>query len=249
MNQYKEADLQDLVAYIQQLESDLAKKDCIIAARDRKIAALQGSDASTIRKPAAIAMEDGRSTNCLSPCLHPRYASTPNKSVHVSDESCETESDDSFSSLGVSLLEPDSKGDELLGSFQSNGRWNIPFDDSSDDDLVPKSSMDKANPRPTTLNDICFKPIKNGGVDNDISDVADGFAAMGVTPVRPAAIPAYTLPFRHTGISPILHPVRRGLSRVDSDGSDKENIDPMCTSKKLTAETCNLSQGFSSPCR
>jgi hypothetical protein len=272
MNQYEEADLQDLIAYIRQvsgvelvasfygvyfvltrcsfiisriysqLETDLVKKDDIIAAQDRRIAALEGTDASTINKPTAT--PDVHSTNGQ---LYPKNASTPNKSVHVSDDSCETESDDSFTSLGVGLLTRDSQDDEFLGASQSDGRWNIPFDDSSDDDLVPKSSMGKAHPHATALNDICFKPIKDGGVETGISGFADGFAAMSVTPIRPVAI-ACSLPFRQREISPILETVTRGLSRVDSDGSDKENIDPAC-SKKLTAETCNLSLRFNSPCR
>ncbi|KAL7520530.1 hypothetical protein ACHAWX_005251 [Stephanocyclus meneghinianus] len=246
MNQYKEMDPQDLVAYIRQLETDLVKKDGIIAAQDRRIAALEGLNASTINKPTAT--PDVRATNCSCPHLHPKNASTPNKSVHVSDDSCETDSDESFASLGLGLLTRDSQDDDFLGASQSDGRWNIPFDDSCDDDLIPKSSTGKAHPHATALNELCFKPIKDGGVETGIPGVADRLAAISFTPIRPVAIPC-SLPFRQREISPIPETVTRGLLRVDSDGSDKENIDPSLACKSPTAETCNLSQRFNSPCR
>lgn len=217
-----------------QLESDLVKKDDIIAAKDRRIAALEALDKSSA----------GRTT-VLHPTIHSKAANEPNKSVQVSDDSCDVESDGSFGSLGLSFLRnsstEDSQDNDTPRTTESDGRWNIPFDDSNEDDLVPKSSVDEVFRHPTALNDIGFKPIADSTTSNDASGIENGFAALQITPTRPVAVRG-TFPFHHPGISPIVQAVRCGLSKDEAE-SDKENIDPVRKPK------VRLSEEFGSPCR
>lgn len=191
------------------------------------------------------------STQCLhrSTALHQyvqqTVASAPTKSANeVSDDSCDAESHISFGSLGLSFLRRESSSrdeDDSTGDDGDDGRWNIPFDDTNEDDLVPKSA-DHALPLANALRDIGFKSIE----DVDTSDIADGMATLAVSsPAKPTAARS-VLPFR-LGVSPIVPTARRGIQRVDSNGSEKENVDPI--RKRLSIEKCS-SQGFgSSPCR
>ena len=162
----------------------------------------------------------------------------------VSDDSCDVESGGSFGSLGVSFLSNDSSQDEgSTAAEDSDGRWNIPFDDENEDSLMPKSSMGELR-HATALRDIGFRPVTDS---SEVLTLADGLAGMQVTStVKPMAVRSGTLPFR-PGFSPILPTARRGLTRVDSDGSDKENIDPLY--KRLSGDKCTLSVRFGSPCR
>lgn len=212
-----------------QLETNISKKDEIIAAKDRRIAALEAIDSSTPSIDHNTALHQ---------YVQQKVTSEPPKSANeVSDDSCDAESQISFSSLGLSFLRQDSSRDEddSAGEEEADGRWNIPFDEKNEDDLVPKSKGDTLLPHANALGDIGFKSIEDGKA----SDIADGF------PARPMAVRG-VVSFR-LGVSPIAPAARRGLSRVDSNGSEKENVDPI--HKRLSTEKCIPSQGFGSPCR
>ena len=221
---------------VSQLESNLSKKDEIIAAKDSRIAALE-----------AVQVSAASSTDCKT-ALHRYGASIQNgnnktndAANEVSDESCDAESG-SFGSLGLSFLRHDSSRDDDSDAAEESpdGRWNVPFDETNEDDLVPKSSTGEVLSHATALKDIGFQSISGDVEDQASSGLLDGLAAMHVSsPSRPDI-------FR-SGISPIVRTARLGLSRTDSHGSDKENIDPIL--KRLSADKCTLAQGFGSPCR
>jgi hypothetical protein len=169
---------------------------------------------------------------------------TNDATVEVSDDSCDVESEGSFGSLGLSFFRRDSSNDEdSTVAEESDGRWNIPFDDTNEDDLVPKSLVGETLPRVAALSDVGFKSIADGG---DASSLADGLASMHVTsPLKPIAVRGGPMPFR-AELSPIIvQAERRGLSRVDSNGCEKENVDPI--RKRLSADKCTL--GVGRPCR
>jgi hypothetical protein len=225
-------------ASLAKLETSISKKDEIIAAKDRKIAALEAIDSSTQSLNRGTALHQ---------YVQQTVASAPIKSANeVSDDSCDAESHISIGSLGLSFLRQDSSRDEddSTGEDGDDGRWNIPFDDTNEDDLVPKSA-DHALPLANALRDIGFKSIE----DVDTSDIAEEMATLAVSssPAKPTAARGVSVvPFR-LGVSPIVPTARRGITRVDSNGSEKENVDPI--RKRLSIEKCS-SQGFgSSPCR
>lgn len=227
-----------------QLETNLSKKDEIIAAKDRRIAALETLDSSAPTNRTAA----------LHQYIQQTFSSGPAKSSanEVSDDSCDTESQVSFGSLGLSFLRHDSSQDEddSAEGDTGGGRWNIPFDDSNEEDLVPKTSFGDVLPHATALSDVGFKSLADGSDTGDASGLADGLAVLCVSsPIKPIATrgaAVATLPFR-ASVSPIKQPARRGLARMDSNGSEKENVDPI--RKRLSADKCTLSQEFGSPCR
>ena len=54
----------------------------------------------------------------------------------VPDNSCVVESGGSFGSLGVNFLSNDlSQDEDSTAAEESDGRWNIPFDDENEDAL------------------------------------------------------------------------------------------------------------------
>lgn len=223
---------------VSQLESNLSKKDEIIAAKDRRIAALEA-----VRVPAASSTDCNTDVHqyikesVVSSGASIQNNKTKDAANEVSDESCDAESEGSFGSLGLSFLRHDSSQEEDSDAAEEppDGRWNVPFDETNEDDLsVPYLAG--------ALKDIGFKSICGDFEDHASFGLVDGLAAMRVSsPIRHG-----TLPFR-SGISPIVQAVRLGLSRTDSHESDKENVDPIL--KRLSADKCTLAQEFGSPCR
>ena len=217
-----------------QLESNLSKKDEMIAAKDRRIAALEKSDTlkSTTSRNAA-----------LYEYLQQAVANEPSQgtlgeTIEVSDDSCDAVSEGSFGSLGLSFLRQDSSRDE---DSTVDGRWNVPFDDDNEDDLVPKPSIGEGLSRTIALTDI-RKPITKSDDVDSLEKTRD----RATSPIRPVAVRSSILPFRPE-VSPIVQAGRSGVLRVDSAGSDKENIGPM--RKNQSAYKYALSQGLGRPCR
>ena len=134
-------------------------------------------------------------------------SSTPNQ---ISDESGETESASEESGLGDSLSiianVLSSENDDGSTEHVEDGRWNIPFDGSFDEDLVGKSP-NKGMGHETELKQIGFVSICKGGHRRQSSGTE-------VTPLRPVARRI------HGDSSPFTRAVRRGLS------TEKENISP-----------------------
>ena len=231
---------------VSQLESNLSKKDEIIAAKDRRIAALEA-----VRVPAASSTDCNTDVHqyikesVVSSGASIQNNKTKDAANEVSDESCDAESEGSFGSLGLSFLRHDSSQEEDSDAAEEppDGRWNVPFDETNEDDLVPKpATTGKVLSQAGALKDIGFKSICGDFEDHASFGLVDGLAAMRVSsPIRHG-----TLPFR-SGISPIVQAVRLGLSRTDSHESDKENVDPIL--KRLSADKCTLAQEFGSPCR
>lgn len=148
----------------------------------------------------------------------------------VSDESCEVESDGSLSNnedLNSECNLNVEGADENI-----DGRWNIPFDDLSEDGLVIKSDT-----APNYfLRDMDFIAIQ----DRDQSSLAhrSSFQRSKVSPVRPLAM--YPIGY---SVSPIIQAVRRGL--VKDSILDKENVHPA----EVSGIKPTFSSGFTSPCR
>lgn len=227
------ADILLCLSRISQLESNLSEKDEIIAAKDRRIAALEAVQVS-----AASSTDYKTALHQYGASIQNRNNKTNDAANEVSDESCDAES----GSFGLCFLRHDSSQDEDSDAAEESpdGRWNVPFDETNEDDLVPKSSMGEVLSHATALKDIGFQSIGGDVEDQASSGLVDGLAAMHVSsPSRPDI-------FR-SGISPIVRAARLGLSRTDSHESDKENVDPII--KRLSADKCTLAQGFGSPCR
>ena len=155
----------------------------------------------------------------------------------VSDDSCDVESDGSFSHIeeNVSRLHLSSSEDSM---DVSDGRWNIPFDDLSDEELMAKTPPSDGILHRNALKEIGFKPVKDY---RHFPDGSEGFGARDTTPVRPLAKRSH--PIGHPGASPIVQAFRRGL--LKDSRLDKENIDPLHRAPVRTS----LSSGFTSPCR
>lgn len=90
--------------------------------------------------------------------------STPNQ---VSDDSHDTEEQSSLLSNSLSHISrihssSDNEDSPTERAATTNGRWNIPFDSSFDDDLVPKSP---SGGHETALREVGFTPIgeEDGG--------------------------------------------------------------------------------------
>ncbi len=215
------------------LEDVIVAKDCRISELEAEISimkkAIGGFDNHDPRndvvssEKCSSAHQDCKAQNKLSKVL-----GSPNQ---VSDESCEIESDGSFSN-----------NEELNTQFNFNedgfeenadGRWNIPFDDLSDDGLVIKNenTLDSH-----VLKDIDFVAIQDH--DQFPRACRSTFRRSNVSPVRPLAI--YPVGF---SASPILQAVRRGL--VKDASLDKENVHPVERNETKSA----FSSGFTSPCR
>jgi hypothetical protein len=203
-----------------QLETILSKKDAVLAAKDLRIAALEGRLSSGAVLAHSSTPVKGQTTQL--------YA---NQTPQVSDDSCDVESESSFS-----LSVTNSSSFESTDVVANDGRWNIPFDeDCCEDDLVPKSSSsEKTMPHENALKDIGFVSI--GAHD------AAGFSEMSeMSPVRSVAargIPAY---------SPILHPAQRGPT--NNAKVDKENVEPLTRALENTHLSRETSSSFSSPHR
>lgn len=129
--------------------------------------------------------------------------STPN---HVSDDSGEIHppSNDSVLDQSLSLIYHASSSDEdsSKGEVFANGRWNIPFDESSFDQLVAKSSSGER--KRDELSEIGFIPIAMPSIRH---------SSHGSSPLRPLAL-------RRKSGSP-----RRRLSKEFTSG--KENVTPI----------------------
>lgn len=224
-----------------QLESNLSKKDEVIAAKDRRIAALEA-----VQSPTPSSSHKPTLQQYVQQTVETGLKDDEGVANEVSDESCDVQSESSFGSLGLSFLRNDMSQDENSSAVEeSDGRWNIPFDDENEETLMPKSSVVELR-HTTALSDIGFRPVTESS--SEVSKLVDGLAGMQVTsPIKPVAVRGGNLPFR-PGFSPILQTARRGLlTRIDSNGSEKENVDPVF--KRLSADKCTLSGELSSPCR
>lgn len=132
-------------------------------------------------------------------------SSSPNQ---VSDDSGEV-GPESEGSLSISLSHishiPSSDNDDDVEQTKIDGRWNIPFDDGSFDDLMPRKVPGQEN----ALKDIGgFVPIGKEGRGHS-------FGGVGTTPVRPVA---------RSAASPYTLAASRGLLRDVT--KDKENVSP-----------------------
>eukprot|EP01082_Thalassiosira_pseudonana_P003208 g3294.t1 g3294 contig12:1789032-1789402(-) len=86
MSRYNDEDVADLVGYIQELETILSKKDAVIAAKDLRIAALEGRLSSGTVLAHSSTPVKGQTTQLY-----------VNQTPQVSDDSCDVESESSFS--------------------------------------------------------------------------------------------------------------------------------------------------------
>ena len=131
-------------------------------------------------------------------------SSTPN---HVSDDSGEVNppSNDSVFDQSLSLIYHSHSSDEDSSADEdaADGRWNIPFDEASFDELVAKSTS--CENKRGVLAEIGFIPIGKPSLWHYSHDTG--------SPLRP-------LPLRRKSESP-----RRRLSKEFTNG--KENVTPV----------------------
>ena len=176
-----------------QLEISLAEKDDLLASKDQRINALE--EAVSRSTFTTLVEADG----------HPNVlvaSSTPN---HVSDDSGDLHpSDDSWNrTLSLIYYAHSSDEDSTTEAATADGRWNIPFDEASFDELVAKSSSSGTGKR-GVLAEVGFMPIGRPSLWHSSHGTC--------SPLRPLAL-------RRTSDSP-----RRTLSKVFMN--EKENVTP-----------------------
>jgi len=232
MKRYNDAEVVDLAGYIQELEA-------VIVAKDRRISELE-DEVSVMKKAVGGIGKDfsrdrvvcsEKHSSARQDCegqIKIKDAGSPNQ---VSDESCEVESDGSFSNTE----DLNSECNLNVEGTEENidGRWNIPFDDLSEDGLVIKND--------TALNEYVLRDMDFVAIqDRDQLSLAhrSSFQRSNVSPVRPLAM----YPVRYS-VSPIIQAVRRGL--VKDSILDKENVHPA----GVGGIKPTFSSGFTSPCR
>lgn len=169
-----------------QLRISLANKDEQLALKDEKIVSLESQVASM--KGGGSVFRARTADEASTPKLLPTakltsVTSTPNQ---VSDDSHDTEEQSSLLSNSLSHISrihssSDNEDSPTERAAATNGRWNIPFDSSFDDDLVPKSP---SGGHETALREIGFTPIgeeDGGGVK----------LHREILPVKPVARKSY----------------------------------------------------------
>ena len=248
------------------LEFHLAKKDDIIAIKDKRISMLE-AEVSIIKSSKGAFYDEvtGKTSWCCYtdsdeydhnldqdreqthmqsgvPKLAHSFtvangrANVTQSPNHVSDDSC-LESEKSFRQDTESISQVNLANEDSL--IACDGRWNIPFDDFSED-LVAKSPPNCGTTDEYALEEIRFIPIKDHC--EHFSRVKEKYGRAVVTPVRPfAKRGAYS--FSQPDVSPITQAVRLGL--LEESVMDKENIDPVL----MTVVKTYLSEGLMSPCR
>jgi hypothetical protein len=174
-----------------QLEISLAEKDDLLASKDQRINALE--EAGSRSTFTTLVESDGHPNMLLA-------SSTPN---HVSDDSGDLHppSDDSWNRTLSLIYYAHSSDDD--STTTADGRWNIPFDEASFDELVAKSSPSGKEKR-GVLAEVGFMPIGRPSLWHSSQGTG--------SPLRPLAL-------RRTSDSP-----RRSLSKVFMN--EKENVTP-----------------------
>lgn len=194
-------DVDALVGYIQQLELSLAKKDELLAAKDKRIESLEAVSA---------------------PLRNERKPGTPSTPNQVSDESGEIdpESDGSLSHNLSHISRANSSDEDLAIDYEvepldqtidyevSDGRWNIPFD-ASFEGLTASSPVGKRGIKSALKESTGFVPIC------DMEGRVRHSSGTEVALLRPVAR-------RSHGASPFAS--RKVILRGSL--SDKENISP-----------------------
>ncbi len=190
-----------IVIVSSQLEISLAEKDDLLALKEQRITALEEAVSQskiTSLVETTLANEHPKTRSIM---LAP---STPN---HVSDDSGEVNppSNDSVFDQSLSLINHAHSSDEDSAAdvAAADGRWNIPFDEASFDDLVVKSSS--VENKRGVLAEIGFIPIGKPSLWH--------FSHGTGSPLRP-------LPLRRKSGSP-----RRRLSKEFTN--EKENVTPV----------------------
>ena len=193
-----------------QLEITLSEKDDLLAFKDQRINALE----------AAVSQSTINSLLETTKARHPNNSFAPSTPNHVvSDDSGEVHPS-SADSLDHSLSlifharspDEDSTADDKAAT---DGRWNIPFDEASFDDLVAKSSSGER--KRGVLAEIGFMPIGKPSLWHSSH-------GTGSSPLRPLAL-------RRTSGSPPSP--RRRLSKEFMIG--KENVTPVKDSIGVSA--------------
>jgi len=181
-----------------QLEISLAEKDELLASKDQMINALE--EAVSQSTFTTFVEADGHPNSRPDMLV---AASTPN---HVSDDSGDLylSRDDSWNrTLSLIYYAHSSDDDSTTESATADGRWNIPFDEASFDELVAKSSSSGRGKR-GVLSEVGFMPIGRPSLWHSSHGTG--------SPLRPLAL-------RRTSDSP-----RRSLSKVFMN--EKENVTP-----------------------
>ena len=181
-----------------QLEISLAEKDELLASKDQMINALE--EAVSQSTFTTFVEADGHPNSRPDMLV---AASTPN---HVSDGSGDLylSRDDSWNrTLSLIYYAHSSDDDSTTESATADGRWNIPFDEASFDELVAKSSSSGRGKR-GVLSEVGFMPIGRPSLWHSSHGTG--------SPLRPLAL-------RRTSDSP-----RRSLSKVFMN--EKENVTP-----------------------
>lgn len=181
-----------------QLEINLAEKDELLASKDQMINALE--EAVSQSTLTTFVEADGHPNSRPDMLV---AASTPN---HVSDDSGDLylSRDDSWNrTLSLIYYAHSSDDDSTTESATADGRWNIPFDEASFDELVAKSSSSGRGKR-GVLSEVGFMPIGRPSLWHSSHGTG--------SPLRPLAL-------RRTSDSP-----RRSLSKVFMN--EKENVTP-----------------------
>ena len=153
----QQQDMNELIAYVKELEINLAKKNEQLAAKDQQIntleAAVQGQVFRGVDIAAPLLKRSGKK----------HLVATPNQ---VSDVSGDAE-EESEESLGLSrscslsqISKVNSSEDDSSHNAKDDGRWNIPFFPSFDNSVVGGSETEIKSPRHEhALKDIAFIPI------------------------------------------------------------------------------------------
>lgn len=212
-----------------QLELANAKKDAALAAKDERIDSLE-QEVSAVKSTAAPVFRAKAADEATTPRIlpdreHCAPSSTPNQvsddSNQVSDESGVVDGSLSLSQSDVGSLSlsqtlsnispTDSSDNYVEQQATSDGRWNIPFDGSFEEELVAAKSPVKLG------HENALKEIKEIGGFIPIS--REGRLSLGgaVSPVRPVA-------------SRASFPSTRAMGRSvlkDDTLKDKENISPL----------------------
>ena len=197
----QQQDMNELIAYVKQLEINLAKKEEQLAAKDQQINTLE----------AAVQGQVFRGVDIATPLLKrsgsgkKHLVATPNQ---VSDVSGDADSEESLGWSRSSLSQiskVNSSEDDSSPKAKDDGRWNIPFYPSFDNSVVGISEI--MSPRHEhALKDIAFIPIGATEMERRLS------GDTAVTIRRPVA-------------------VRKSLGNMQNKKNDKENRSPKTRSR------------------